>query len=624
MSIVSAGFLFARGGLVLAVALVLVRSMRGSSASLRASVIAASLLGVVALPALHALAPAAVSQRLTTAARALVRPPSAPVAEPVAGRSSLTAAPPAPAPSRSVPWGPIAFAVWILGAIAIAARAGVGAARARGIARRGSAVRGMVPTLLTVWRSLGGRTDPPRLVASAEIEAPIVIGAVASVVVVPTCARDWSAERWRVVLLHELAHVRRRDGVTNLIAQLACALHWVNPLVWIAAGQLRALREHAADDAVLRAGLRASTYAEHLLEIAVGTTIPYAAIAMAEPSRFEARMTALLETTRSRRPAGARAAVSITAGLGAVAAIAACMSPEAAPPPKSPHASMAGSCPVLQATAQAEIDRALAEYEATGAVAVVLDAKTGALVAQASRNLDPAAPRNNGSTMKPFTIAAALEAGAITTDTTVDCEQGERHYGDKKLTDSAPHGVLGLGDILAVSSNVCVAKLAEPMGDRLGEELRRYHFPAPEHIDTRSFDGAALAAGESLEISSLALASAYTAFANDGVLRTLDGKIERVMSAETARAVHGMLDQAVNSPEGTGHGAQLPDVRVIGKTGTASTTAKDRYYASFVGIVPADAPRFVILVGVDGTEGYGGKVAAPLFARIAAHALSGK
>ncbi len=623
MTIVSVLLIVTRGAFVLAFGLLLVRLLARTSAALRSTVLAAALLSVAALPALHALAPASVSDRLSAAARELVAAPIAPVAEPAG--LALAVAPPAPMPApaaRSVPWGAIAFSLWALGALGVLARGAVGAVRAHRLVRRGT--RGTAPMLLATWYSLGGRGEPPSIVVSDELEAPIVAGALAPVIVVPATSADWTAERWRVVLLHELAHVRRRDGLTHGFAQLACALHWINPLVWIAARQLRVEREHAADDAVLRAGTQASAYAEHLVEIATGQPAPFAALAMAEPSRFEARVSALFDD-RSRRAAGAVRVALVAAGLGAIAAVAACMSPDAGVPVEraaAPPVDGAKSCP-LQATLETELGRSMTEFHGTGGLAVVLDAKTGAIVALASRGgLDARAPRINGSTMKPFTIAAALEAGVVTPATKLDCEGGVHMYGDQKMSDADAHGVLELGEILAVSSNVCTAKVAEPLGDRLGEALRRYHLPAPEHVDTRTYAGATLAAGEGIAATSLAVASAYTAFANDGVYRGTDGRSERVMSVEAARAVGTMLDRVVNTAAGTGTAAKVANARVIGKTGTAETTVPNRYYASFVGIVPADAPRYVILVGIDGTPSYGGQVAAPLFAKIATAALA--
>jgi len=273
------------------------------------------------------------------------------------------------------------------------------------------------------------------------------------------------------------------------------------------------------------------------------------------------------------------------------------------------------------AAAEAELDHALAAHHASGAIAIVLDAKTGAVLAAATRgDGDARAVRSPGSTMKPFTIAAALETGVVDAAARIDCEGGTRRYGDKTLTDASSHGVLDLGGILAVSSNVCTAKLAEPLGDRLAESLRRYHFAAPAHIDSRSLEGASIASGEGIRASALDVAAGYTAFADGGIHHAPDGNSERVMPPDTARAVMAMLDRVVNDPDGTGHAARIDGIRVAGKTGTAQSRT-GRYYASFVGIVPADAPRFVVLVGVDGVTGPGGQVAAPVFAKIASRAL---
>jgi cell division protein FtsI (penicillin-binding protein 3) len=120
-------------------------------------------------------------------------------------------------------------------------------------------------------------------------------------------------------------------------------------------------------------------------------------------------------------------------------------------------------------------------------------------------------------------------------------------------------------------------------------------------------------------VSALQLAAGYTAFAGRGTYH-FGGATERVMSEQTAAEVLAMLERVVTDPDGTGHAAAIDGVRVAGKTGTSSRGAH-RYYASFVGIVPADAPRYVVLVGVDGVADGGGKVAAPVFANIAAKAL---
>jgi cell division protein FtsI (penicillin-binding protein 3) len=629
MTILSPILLIARGAIVLALALGATRLLRRAPAALRSTVLASALAAVLALPILEALVPAWHAGAILGDTVELVEPPALPVAEAAAAASAHAAsAASGPVESFAVPLRAIIGWLWAAGIAAMLLRIGVGARRARRIARRGTVAHRAGPHVAEAWRALDGRGDPPRVVVSGEVDAPIVVGAIAPTVVVPYAALAWSAERWRVVLLHELAHVRRRDGVANLVAQLACSLHWIDPLAWIAARRLRQERELAADDAVLRGGARASAYAEHLLAIATGAAhgTPATALAMAEPMRFEARVAALLEGDRSRGPAGARRVVAVAGAVTLVAAVAACVSLDSAPAHAGEATTrgappIAANDPALQSGAEAELDHAMTAHHASGAIAIVLDAKTGAVLAAATRgDGDARAARSPGSTMKPFTFAAALEAGAVGAAARIDCENGTRSYGDRTLADASPHGTLDLGGILAVSSNVGTAKIAEPLGDRLAESLRRYHFAAPAHIDTRSIEGASIASGEGIRASALDVAAGYTAFADGGVYHAPDGHSERVMPSATARAVMTMLDRVVNDADGTGRAARIDGVRVAGKTGTARSRG-GRHYASFVGIVPADAPRFVVLVGVDGVTGAGGKVAAPVFAKIASRAL---
>ncbi|HEY0192478.1 MAG TPA: penicillin-binding transpeptidase domain-containing protein [Kofleriaceae bacterium] len=604
---------FVRGAAVLALAMLATRGLRRSSAALRAGVLAAALAAVLGLPVLAAVMPA----WHVADAPSLIEPPYLPVAE-GAPVTSAPAAVAGPAVAWQVPWAALAIGLWLTGAAALVARIAVVAWRARRLARAGLPAEHARGHVARAWRALAGRGAPPRVVASARLEAPIVIGAWRPVVVVPASSVDWSAERWRVVLLHELAHVRRRDGLANLVAQLACAVHWVDPLVWLAARRLRAERELAADDAVLRDGARASTYAEHLLALATAPrhALGPAALAMAEGARFEARVVALLAADRARGPLGRCRAVAVIAVVAGLAAFSASVS-LAAPARGAP---VMATDPRLQAVAERELDAAIAAHHATGALAIVLDARSGAVLTLASRGrADPRAASVTGSTLKPFTVAAALEAGAATPSTRLDCEQGARTYGARTLRDASPHGVLDLGGILAVSSNVCTAKLAEPLGDHLAEAFRRYHLAAVAHIDTRTLDGAAIAAGEGLRVPALDLAASYTAFAGGGVYH-FAGASERVMSEPAATAVLAMLERVVTDADGTGHAAAIAGVRVAGKTGTAERGG-DRFYASFVGIVPADAPRYVVLVGVEGVREGGGELAAPMFAVLAAAAL---
>jgi len=612
--------LFVRGALVLALALVAIRLARRSAASLRYTILAAAFAAVLALPVIGMLVP---SWHTGAIAEPAYVKPATPVAEeagPAVTFSGGVAPSNVTSASAPIPWGMIASGIWLAGVAALLLRIGVGAGRARGIARRGERVHNAI--IAETWRAVGGRGAAPRVVRSAEVDAPIVVGAVAPVVVVPRASSEWGAERWRVVLLHELAHVCRRDGISNLIAQLACAIHWIDPLAWLAARRMRNERELAADDAVLRGGARASTYAEHLVAIATASThTPMSVLAMAAPSSFESRVVALLDGDRSRRPAGMRA-VAIVAVTIAVAVFTACVSPDAPRNDVTPPTKPVTNDPALQIAAEAELDRAIAAHHAHGAIAIVLDAKSGAPLALVTRgDANAAVARPPGSTLKPFTFAAALEANVVDANTRLDCS-GTRKYGDHTMTDASQHGLLDLGGILAVSSNVCTARIAEMLdGDRFAASLRRYHLDAPSHIDTHGFQGAAIAAGEGIQVSALDLASAYTAIADGGMFHARDGVTsERVMSESAAHTLLSLLERPVNDPDGTARAARIEGVRVAGKTGTVDSTGG--YYASFVAIVPADAPRFVVLAGVDGADAQGGKVAAPIVAKLAAQALA--
>ncbi len=165
--------------------------------------------------------------------------------------------------------------------------------------------------------------ESPALLASDHVSVPFTSGVLRPVVVVPASAlATWTDERIRVVLLHELAHVRRRDCLVQAMSQIACAAYWFNPLTWIAARRLRAERERACDDLVLEAGMRGADYAQHLLDIARTVTerrsLSAAALAMARPSELEGRLLAILDGRRARRVIGARGSWRLAAALVAV------------------------------------------------------------------------------------------------------------------------------------------------------------------------------------------------------------------------------------------------------------------------------------------------------------------
>jgi beta-lactamase regulating signal transducer with metallopeptidase domain len=162
--------------------------------------------------------------------------------------------------------------------------------------------------------------------------SPLATGLFRSVILVPRTSLTWSDERRRAVLLHELAHVTRHDCRVQLVTHIACAMYWFNPLVWLAAAELRRERERACDDQVLHLGALASSYATHLLDIArelQPTLRPSAALAMARPSELEGRLLSVLAAGRARVPL--RATRWLVVGVLAVTSLAAA-SLTAAPP----------------------------------------------------------------------------------------------------------------------------------------------------------------------------------------------------------------------------------------------------------------------------------------------------
>jgi cell division protein FtsI (penicillin-binding protein 3) len=328
----------------------------------------------------------------------------------------------------------------------------------------------------------------------------------------------------------------------------------------------------------------------------------------------------------------------------------------------------------LQHAAEAALDRALESTRARHATLVALDPHTGDVLAAAERpsfdanrfwQAHPSAHRARafvdvfepGSTLKPFVVAVALEAGAVDPTDRFDCENGAWRVLDRVIRDYKPHGVLDVRDIVRLSSNIGAAKIADVVGSaRLVEGLRRLGFGErtgsefPGELDgtlrsireAQAVERSNLAFGQGLTVTAVQLAAAGAMLANGGHrvrprtvsrLETPASRLdlpyergERVLSAATARTVMGMLEEVVRS--GTGRAAALPHRRVAGKTGTAQkavngTYTDEHYVASFLGVVPADAPRLVIAVVLDEPRSVhtGGAAAAPAFREVAAFAV---
>src|SRR5688500_7086498 len=176
-----------------------------------------------------------------------------------------------------------------------------------------------------------GLEEPPRVLRSEDAKMPFACGVLNPTIVLPAECDNWTLDRRRAVLLHELAHVKRHDLVGHTLGRLACAIYWFHPLVWTAAKNLRSESERACDDLALSCGARATDYAAHLLDIVTsvrGDATPSVALAMARRKEFEGRMLAILDpelrhSTPSRRQSmtliGSLAMMAIMIGAAAPA-----------------------------------------------------------------------------------------------------------------------------------------------------------------------------------------------------------------------------------------------------------------------------------------------------------------
>lgn len=213
----------------------------------------------------------------------------------------------------------LALLVWLIGTAVVLTRIVFGFVHVRRVARESRPL--LDPVLLVRAHGTAsemGVNRPLRLLEGDAEAMPITFGVLRPTLLLPATAREWSKARQNAVLRHELEHIRRRDSLSQLIAELGCALFWFNPLMWYAARRLRVEREHACDDAVLSAGSRPADYAAELVDIARALrsrrATEAAAIAMAGSSDLRSRVSSLLDTQRRRERPGARLLLPLWAG----------------------------------------------------------------------------------------------------------------------------------------------------------------------------------------------------------------------------------------------------------------------------------------------------------------------
>ncbi|MFL6278947.1 MAG: HEAT repeat domain-containing protein [Vicinamibacterales bacterium] len=213
-----------------------------------------------------------------------------------------------PAGRPSLSWPAVLIGIWMIGALLILIRLAAGVIAVQWMSRRTERVSD-APWLPQATALAMELRVSPRIVflRSRGAAMPMAWGLFRPAVLMPADADSWPAERLRIVLLHELAHVKRRDCLTHMLAQISCALHWFNPLVWVAARHARTERERACDDLVLAAGTRGPDYADQLIEIArvmragrFPAVLAGASLAMAHRSELEGRLMAILDPSVPR------------------------------------------------------------------------------------------------------------------------------------------------------------------------------------------------------------------------------------------------------------------------------------------------------------------------------------
>jgi cell division protein FtsI (penicillin-binding protein 3) len=329
----------------------------------------------------------------------------------------------------------------------------------------------------------------------------------------------------------------------------------------------------------------------------------------------------------------------------------------------------------IQHIAERELALGVRTFEARGGSVVVMDPSTGEILALANYppfnpnepSKHPTAHRRNravvdrfepGSTVKPFTMAAALAAGAVKPNQSINCENGVTRMGGRLLHDAHPYEWLTPTQILAYSSNIGTAKIAQELGKKeLYRGFRRFGFgertglrvPGETAGILRHYrrwyeiDTAAVSFGQGMSVTNVQLATAMSAIANGGrlmqpmlVRRMSDGhgatieenkpRVRRQVVPRRVAKLVGQMLTAVTEPGGTAIEAAVDGYLVAGKTGTAQKAdyvhggyAKDKWLASFIGFAPADRPSVVISVVIDEPviAHYGGTVAGPVFRRIA-------
>lgn len=260
----------------------------------------------------------------------------------LAPTTTAPAAPEAPKHEEATSvWPESLLLAWLLGALLLLGRMGVSALALHRLRRKEERLTsGPLFEALTRARIELQHNRPVALSLDERRTMPMSWGIISGNVLLPAEATSWSPSQLQAVLRHEVGHLKRRDPSVQVLVQLVCALHWFNPLVWLAAWRLRTERERACDDLVLESGMKATDYAQHLLDVAAGYRSPSlssaSAVAMARHTRLEGRLRAIMSDQLNRRSL-TRTLVTAFSILGAAIVLPFAMLEAQPEDPEEPH-----------------------------------------------------------------------------------------------------------------------------------------------------------------------------------------------------------------------------------------------------------------------------------------------
>ena len=506
------------------------------------------------------------------------------------------------------------------------------------------------PTRRTVpLRSVGN----VRVVVSAECRIPFSVAFFKKAYVVVPAPMLASASHVRMAIAHEIQHHRQWDCWTAYVLELLRAAFFWNPCIHLWRSSLSELQEFSCDEALIgRRSFEPYDYGRCLFAVAQAATQPIdssrhdfaCVVGMARqggaPASLLQRRIRMLSHYRSTAPH--RTIVGVLAGafvittvIGLAYAAQGTLTRQDAPSLDLSHVDAR-----LQPIAEAEVKAALTQFKALSVAVVVAQPQTGTVIAFAEAHSEPTAESwanrvfAPGSTAKPFVAAAALEAGAVSEDQTLDCQPPyevggkafDNHDGNRGLAK------VSMTEAIAQSVNVCTIKMAQATGkERVRHTLQQFGLDwkdeKPSAGQELSADDVPAVLGMTLPVNLPSMVRAYSILANRG--RSLTSPSDQLISEKTTDAIVRMLVATVD--HGTGKRAALPRVVVAGKTGTVASPLEPKagdanVTGMFGGFAPAEAPRLVAFVivedGVRQGQTGGGAVAAPVFREVMGKSLA--